>query len=161
MARGLGVGLKVIAPKRDIFNAERQVRAIENALSHNALAVKADFGVTTQTWSHQPAFIIKEREFAREIFTEDEIYGYVSGGTRPHPIRARNAPMLAFQSGYKAKTRPRVIASRPGGKFGPTVFAEQVMHPGTEARGFDVEIATKWRKEWPRNLQRAISAAFH
>lgn len=153
------LGIKAIIAK-DPFHIAKQVKAIENALEGTAKAIRVDQLVTVQTWTHKPQFTIERSgEYERIIATSDEIYGYVDLGTRPHTIRARNAAQLRFQSGYKAKTSPNVIASRPGGKFGPTVYAREVKHPGTKARGFSKAIARKWNREWPRNLQRAIAAA--
>lgn len=153
------LGIKAIIAK-DPLHIAKQVQAIENALEGTAKAIKVDYLVTAQTWQHKPRFdITNPGNYTREIATSDEIYGYVDLGTRPHIIRPRNASQLRFQSGYKAKTSPNVIASRPGGKFGPTVYTREVKHPGTQARGFSKAIAKKWNREWPRNLQRAIAAA--
>lgn len=138
-------------------------RAIENSLTATAKAIKVDYDVTTQTWSGRPDFpITTPRWNERIIATTSEVYGYVSGGTRPHIIRARNAPALAFQWGgpgsYQAKTTPRIVASRAGGASGPTVYRQEVMHPGTEARAFEVVISDKWQQRWPTTLERAIAS---
>lgn len=146
-----------IGTEVDAIPVAKQERAIQNALDGTAKDIKVDYLVTIETWKHKPKFVIeKSGQYQRDIFTEDEIYGYVTGGTRPHEIRAKNAPRLAFQTGYSAKTRPNVIRSNVGGRSGPTVFAMSVHHPGTEARNFEDVITEKWAKEWPRNLQRAI-----
>ena len=77
--------------------------------------------------------------------TDKKIWHYVSKGTRPHRIRARNVPYLAYMWGgkgsYKAKTAP-------GGKFGgPGVVQNatlrrpvEVNHPGNKAREFEKHI---------------------
>ena len=144
---------------KNVLDPRQFERAVENALEATAKDIKVDYQVTTYTWKHQPKFVIKkDGKFERSIYTEDEIYGYVSGGTRPHEIRAKNAPMLVFQAGFSAKTRPGVIRSNKGGRFGPTIFTPVVHHPGTQARQFDKVISDKWAKQWPRNLERAVFA---
>jgi len=138
----------------------RMELAIVNSLDMTARAIKVDFGVTTQTWRRRPMFQIDEPAWdTRDIYTTSEIYGYVSGGTRPHVIRPRMASRLAFPANYAAKTTPRSIASRPGGSSGPTVTAREVFHPGTQAREFDIVIAEKWGRQFPVTLDRAIAAA--
>jgi len=141
----------------------QMIKAINNALDGTAKAIRVDFNVTTQTWKKKPTFSIylkgaKAPPGTRVVSTMNEIYMYVNYGTKPHPIRPKYANVLAFQSGYKNKTIPNKIASRPGGAFGPMVFSKGVQHPGTAARNFDKAIARKWRKEWSRNLQRAINS---
>lgn len=140
-------------------------KVVQNAGRGTAKAIKADYDVTTQTWDNRPSFKIDEESWNEWlIYTESKIYLFVSGGTKPHIIRPRNANKLRFQWGgpgsYQAKTTPRVIASRSGGPSGPIVYRRQVNHPGTEAREFPKEIGKKWRREWPRNLARAIASAY-
>jgi len=58
-------------------------------------------------------------------------------GTRPHLIRARNAPRLAWRTGGSPKTRanpPRFGPGRPAN--GPWAFAKVVRHPGFKPRRF-------------------------
>lgn len=151
--------LTPIKIKGDKFlDAKAYARAIENTLTQSALAAKADFGVTTQTWKHKPKFDIDSKEGARVVGTNDEIYQYVDEGTRAHEIRARNAKRLAFRRGYSAKTSPRSISSRAGGGSGDWAYAKVVRHPGTRAREFADTIAKKWDKELPVQMQRAIDA---
>lgn len=153
------LGIKAIVAK-DPFHIAKQVKAIENALTGTASAIRVDHKVTVQTFTHKPTFVIDSRPYERDIYTTDPIYKYLNDGTPPHIIRPRNKPALAFQSGHKRKTMPNVIASRPGGKFGPTVFTKkEIKHPGTQATNFTRVIAKKWNREAPRNLQRAIAAA--
>lgn len=133
-------------------------RVIENALSAAALGVKADFGVTTQTWKHKPRFTVVRKTGERVISTDDKIYQYVDMGTRAHVIRARGRKPLAFKTGFRAKSTPGKIGSTGGGASGPSVFARVVRHPGTKARRFSETIAKKWDRELPEITQRAIDS---
>ena len=123
-----------------------------------AKAVKVDFGVVTQTWQHKPAFTIERPSDAvRIVSTDDEVFGYVDEGTKPHVIVA-HGKTLAFPSGHQAKTRPKVIGSTKGGRGGATVFTPRVNHPGTTARDFTETIAAKWDEQLAVIVQRAIDA---
>lgn len=58
-------------------------------------------------------------------------------GTKPHKIRAKNAPSLVFQVGYQAKTLPVAqFGVGDGTANGETVRVIEVDHPGTTAREF-------------------------
>lgn len=161
MARPLVV--PILPTKRIIPDPKKQKRAIENALTGTAKAIKVDYDVTTRTWAERSKFTIETKKwYERLITTTDEKYLYVSGGTKPHVIRPKNARSLRFQWGgpgsYQAKTTPRIIASRPGGSSGPTVYREEVHHPGTTAREFEKTISDKWQKQWPKILYRSIAS---
>ena len=153
-----------ILPELDILpDPKTTKRVLGNALTGTAKAIKIDYDVTTQTWTKRPLFTIeKPKWYERLISTDNQIYLYVTGGTEPHPISAKNAPSLVFQWGgpgsYQAKTAPRIIASRSGGPTGPTVYRQEVQHPGTQAREFEVTISKKWQKRWPKIVYRAIAS---
>lgn len=117
---------------------------------------KADFEKTVDTWDNKPEFVVEKRPRSLVVKTDDKIYHFVDGGTRAHVIRPVNAPMLAFSGSYQAKTTPRVIASRPGGRSGPVVFAAEVHHPGTEAREFSKIIHAKWERETVGRMREAF-----
>lgn len=150
--------IKIIIPRGLLLDPARLVRGLENGLTAAAKATKVDFDVTTQTWKNRPSFAIDEQPGERVISTDDEIYGYVNDGTRPHIIRARNAKVLAFGTPSSPKTAPRVIGSTSGGRGSTVVKVRQVQHPGTDAREFDATIADKWEEKLPEIVQRAIDA---
>ena len=154
-----------IIPRRATLDAKKQAKLIKIALKNAATAAKVDFRVTTQTWKHQPQFSIDDTsrsdDYAYEITTDDEIYGYVNFGTRPHIIRPRNRKALSWiGTGYRAKTRPRQIKSNQGSNNNTIVYTKIVQHPGSEAREFDTTIAAKWQDELPKLIQQAIDSEF-
>lgn len=150
--------MKTIIPKQLLFKPRELSRAIDNALTGSAKAVKVDFQVTTQTWVTKPDFVIEDSPGKRTISTDNEIYGYVNDGTRPHIIAAKNAKQLVFGVPYGAKTAPKVIGSTAGRRGKTIVRKKTVQHPGTEARAFDEVIADKWAEQLPVTLQRAIDS---
>lgn len=103
--------------------------------------------------------MITKRAGERTIYTSNLIYKYVSEGTRPHPIVARNAKTLRFFAvGFSPKTRVRRIRAVQGSvATSDERFPVAVNHPGTEAREFAEVIAEGWEKELPDLLQEAIN----
>lgn len=151
--------IEAIIPAKAMVDIKKLERNVKSTLLAAAKGAQVDFKVTTQTWDHKPDFAIRQQSEQVIVSTDDEIYGYVSGGTKPHDIAPKNKRRLAFQTQYRAKTSPRQIASSSGGSSGPFVLAKKVRHPGTKARDFDQVIADKWQKELPRIMDRAIDEA--
>jgi hypothetical protein len=150
---------RVILPKKLISNPAAMARAITNTLNGTALAIKADFEVTTQTWGDKPTFTIETpNQFERTIGTDDENYIRLNDGTRAHVIWP-HGKVLVFNTPFQSKTLPRSIASGPGHKGGNKVITRgPVRHPGTAAREWDKAIAQKWDRLFAQNMQRAIDA---
>jgi hypothetical protein len=152
---------KPIKPARfrsEVFRQEmeREARAVADAML-------LDFLLTVSKWKRQPKFA-KEVSVGPNsvdilVGTDDEIYGYVSRGTRPHIIRPVRAKALRFQAGYKAKTTPGLISSHSGGAFGEEMFRPEVRHPGTEPRNFEKAIEKKWKPEFRKRMQAAMAQA--
>lgn len=149
--------MNVKVPK-ELINTSKLRRAIENALTGEAKAVKVDLDTTTRTWKHKPEFTIEKEDGRRTVATDDEVFGYVDEGTEPHIIVARNKPMLTFGVGGSPKTTPRVIGSKAGTKGSTIVRKQSVHHPGTAAREFTETVKEKWDQRLPDVLQRAIDS---
>jgi len=98
------------------------------------------FRGTVRTWRRKPTFQalteVRGGDVSILVGTDDEIYSYVDKGTRPHIIRPRNARRLQFNSVFTPKTTPGSLQSGAGGSKPPTVYALEVLHPDTQARGF-------------------------
>lgn len=151
----------VILPKKLVSDPARMARAITNALNAQALAIKVDFEVTTQTWADQPGFRIDDAgPYARIIGTDDANYARLNEGTAPHTIAPRSGRVLVFRTPFQAKTVPNSISSGPGRRGDTTVIRSGVVHhPGTKARQWDKAIAKKHRRLFRTVMQRAIDAA--
>jgi len=131
-----------VLPKK--LNETAMHAELTRAMKRGQADVYKDFLKTVDTWDTKPEFKNEFKETNNEISfvvsTDDEIYGYVNNGTRPHIIEGFP---LAFMAAYKSKTTPRKISSHSGGGSGETVFATKVHHPGTEPRDFDTAIMVK------------------
>lgn len=140
--------IQAIIPKR-LFSAARMERVVENFLTMTADAIKIDFDVTTRTWKRRPVFLVRGKKGERTIYTDSDIYKFVSGGTR-----VRYATMTP---GFRAKTRVRYIGSNMG-RGGVAFISRKHPRPGIKAREFPEAIIAKWDKEAPRQMQRALDA---
>ena len=155
------ITLRPIIPKQPVFKLDRVAYELNAALTETMDDIEKDFRATTRTWSSPPPFRrhgprLVGSALVGEVGTSDEIYGYVTGGTRPHIIVPRRSRLLRFRTGYRAKTAPRYIGSRAGGPF---VTARVVHHPGTAAREFESEIADRRRIGFARRVQDGIKRA--
>ncbi len=84
-----------------------------------------------------------------------QIWKWVTGGTKPHIIRAKNAPVLAFQLGYVPRTSPGGGYGGAGRATGDMAYAKEVRHPGTAPREFEKHVALK-NKGWYSQKMEAI-----
>lgn len=163
----MAAGLTAIRPRKlPIYPEKDTLAAISTALEHTGKDLIVDFKKTTSTWSHKPDFRILEssgriggRFTSIEVGTDDPIFIYVDLGTKPHVIRAKQGRVLAFKTGFIAKTRPnRLLAQSGRAGAGPTVYARQVKHPGNKARNFSKMIQTKHQKR--NTLAKYLQAEF-
>jgi hypothetical protein len=129
---------------------------LDEGLDQSAQQVHIDLARPTNTWRTAVKFTVKKIAEGREIFTTNEIYGYVSGGTRPHIIRAKNKRYLAFGPS-SAKTRPGSLESGAGSRGPADTFRQQVRHPGTDPRDFDKQAAELARSDFPERMQQAVN----
>lgn len=139
------IRLTPILPKLPKASEFRQ--AFEKAALKTAHLVERDLKSTTRTWTHQPKFSVNvlpiDNPYTIIAGTDDDIYGYVDAGTRPHTIRPKRSKYLRFYSGYRSKTRVNIIGSREGGSSGEAVFRQEVHHPGFAGRNFLAQIARR------------------
>jgi len=156
--------IKEIKPAR--FKQEAFKAALRTAARQAAKDIAKDFEKTTATWKHKPKFeqvVSVDPNVEALVGTDDKIYGYVNDGTPPHPIFPKRAKALSFRwagkGSYRAKTKPRIIGSTPGGSTGPRVAFPYVQHPGTKARKFDETIEKKWRAPFKRRMEQAMRRA--
>lgn len=153
--------VKAVVPKKLVFDAKKMADVIENAFDGASEGALTDFDTTTATWDTKVTFTVTAQPFSRIISTDSAIYAFVNDGTKPHPIAPKKpGGVLAFKAGGGAKSSPGVIGSSGGSAGNNQVLTRKpVQHPGTKAREFDKAIAKKWRKQWPKLMQRAIDAA--
>jgi hypothetical protein len=151
--------MTVFVPKDLVLDPRKLARAVSNGLDAAQKGAAIDFEVTVSTWQHKPDFEQrKPNEATRTVETDDEIYGYVSGGTKPHVIVAHGKALVFPSGGFRPKSRPGYIGANQGSKGKGVVFRKMVSHPGSKARDFDKAIAKKWQEQLPIEMQRAIDS---
>lgn len=87
-------------------------------------------------------------------------------GTRPHVIAPKKeGGLLVFPSNYHAGSYPGVLGTVPAHSGGKLIFAKEVMHPGTEPRGWTEMLVKKLQDSYYERAQvgfeEAASASGH
>ena len=153
--------VKTITPKK--LNVQAMQAELVKIMSRVADTLEEDFKDTTKHWDHKVSFDkhtqVTGSRIVAEVQTDDEIYGYVVLGTRPHVIEPKKAGgVLAFPSAFSPKTTPGSLATSAGSKGGPTVISRGVFHPGNKPRNLHKLIAEK-RARWFRDFEVAQDVA--
>lgn len=157
------MSFKAIKPKRlTADRAERALKEVQRAIKSEFVPVVLDdMYADVADWNHQPTFKADFSggggtvDFAPANNKAGKIYNYVSGGTKPHKIRARRARFLAFK-GKASKTRAQGGQRRGKVRVGQQVFARSVNHPGIQARNF----VGRRRVRYGRLFKSVVDAAF-
>lgn len=152
--------MKSIRPKRiDTKAIEAEIMNI--SVKHGKNVAK-QYEKIMATWAgDKPDFPIKQRVEQGNLITSiiatgsgSEKMVFLDNGTRPHKITAKKAPNLAFQTGYKRKTKAKTIGSFSGGSFGPIRITKSVQHPGTEANEFSLTIAEQEQPQYVKAINK-------
>ena len=140
---------KVIKPSR--LKIAEVWYAIQAELEKVGKDIVKDFEKTTSTWTDKPEFemLTDDNPPSVLVATDDKIYGYVSGGTR-----VRYATMT---NPFQAKTQPGVIGSRAG-VGGMLFISKKHPRPGIKARKFEQTIQKKWKSNFKKRMEKAMSA---
>jgi hypothetical protein len=152
---------RAIVPKGKIVDDGALQAAILAAINDTTKTMVYDFDATVRTWENKPDFYQVDAEVTGGMAqgaagTDDDIYGYVARGTKPHGEDANSASIMVFASGYTAKTTPGTLGSKAGGVSDEKVYATHVNHPGIQARGFEDAIAKKRQRTLQNNVTAAI-----
>ena len=127
-----------------------EIRAINKKFAQR---MRRSFGETVRTWEDKPKFRQETEthpEPAVAVYTEDEVYGYVSGGTR-----VRRAVM---SQDFSPKTRPGQLRARPG-RGGVVFISRKIELPGIEAREFPAQVEDRHQGEYADAVNAAIDRA--
>jgi len=160
--------IKVTVPKEVMNSSQMRGQITQTLRNKTAPDLQRMFKGTVNGWADKPSFLQKFRDsqsyMSATVYVSPnnsggETYMLVNAGSRPHTIRPRRARMLRFQPGYRAATRPRVLSSRSFSRSGNFISAQQVNHPGFEAREFDDTIAEEYAPTFAADMQDAIRVA--
>lgn len=132
---------------------EASDRAMRQLLESEGLPL---YQATTRTWQRKPRFAVVKKSRGWSIVTNDERYKFVDFGTRPHIIRARNAPFLVFRWPYRSATKVNWLSSRQIQRGDNWSKRKQVRHPGIQARNFTDIISKRLQKRAKSAVQSEI-----
>lgn len=161
--------VKAVIPKEFDFDAVTD--RLEEEMRKFAPFLVKEFQKTTQGWSgEKPNFTPVHKSGGGEIKIQIRLSGpkkgrekwnYLNYGTEPHVIRPRRAKKLRFQTGYSAGSRPGTTFTARASRSGGYVSADEVHHPGIEARDWKTLIIDdsqplfeKWMKAAMRHAAR-------
>lgn len=133
-------------------------RLVEQLLKDERKVVKRDYLITVRTWERKPDFEETTEKDSVSVTTKNKVYGYIDDGTKPHVIKAKKAPRLAFyRTGFVAKTVSNALTPRPG-KRANADFSRplEVKHPGFPARNYTKMIKKRSSARFAYALQKAI-----
>lgn len=131
-------------------------KVIKRELEKEAKKILKDFETATATWVNKPEFqVLMDSEYAI-VGTDDEIFGYVDEGTRPHRIEPRYAKALRFNSLFVPKTKPNTLKAGGGASSPPVVFSQGVNHPGNEPRNITELISQRSQRRFVKSVDSAI-----
>jgi len=152
--------IEAIRPGKLPTGAE-YLKAFEQGTQKAAALVLRDLESTTRTWKHKVAFDVTitrvQGDYVVAAGTDNQIYGWVNNGTKPHMIRPKRGKYLRFSSGYRAKTRVNIIGSIEGGAFGSDIYSNGVRHPGFPGRNFTRNIAKRRQVTVTQEVSQAIA----
>ena len=125
--------------------------------------IRRDYEKTVATWEKKPKFEVEisssGSKHKADIFTTNEIYGYVDYGTPKRDIVPKNAKVLRFPGTFSAKTIPGVISSLKGHSGPPIIYTSIVRDHEIKARGFSKAIQQKWIEVFYKRMKLAMGKA--
>lgn len=129
------------------------------------------FRRVVNNWKLKPRFVVQSQMTEKVYYAAVKPSGehgdkfvWIDVGTgrhgpekRSYIIRPKNAAVLRFQTGHNPKTAAVArFGVGDGGFSGDTVFANEVEHPGIKSRLFNETYDENKRKEFRKNVKKAI-----
>jgi hypothetical protein len=170
--------MKVKMPKGSVISKKDFLDASEKTARDLGKRVHRAYNELTSDWRTDyargeiDAPVVFEESVRRSsdritltVKTDSDKYRYVDLGTEKHPIPPRPdnpTGMLMFPAEFTPRTAVKSLEKRSGGKKwkGPWTTTPYVMHPGNDARHFEVPIIEEQipivMKEWIVNVRKAI-----
>ncbi len=136
--------MEAVSPKGvvgvDFLNSGRAQKKLREEFKKLAEKAKSEFEKSTQDWTNKPKFQIRGSWTEANIYTTDEVYGYVNNGTNAHYVTTPTVAVggaMQFKTGYIPKTQVGNIHSNSGGGDGAFVYSKGHYVRGIKARRFD------------------------
>ena len=157
------VSIEVTIPDRIINDAAVRAEIKKAIKQKTAPDLRRTFKQTVAGWKRPPSFSQRfsnrANSLAVTVFASGarkNQYAIVNFGSPSHRITPKRGGLLRFRPGYRAATRPRVLSSRTKQRSGSFVTAGSVMHPGFQAREFDITVGKDVEPRFESHVQNAI-----
>ncbi len=116
-------------------------------------SIKDDFLIPTETWNHEPEFIVETKKWGDRIigrvYTNDDIYRYLDRGTKVRHARMHRK--------FERKTQPNVMTSGEGAYGEPEYVSRHYNGPGIEARNWSTMIAADHKQKVADKMNSAVN----
>ena len=153
-----GISVKVIKPKP--FKRGAITENLKAAAEKAAFDMAKDMTVITKGWSDGGLKFVGKVQSKRDSYVisatpasprskRAQIWMFLDEGTKgPYQIKPKKpGGKLRFTSGYKAGSKPNTVTTTASRRFGDTVYANGVTHPGIKARNWTKLRRKKWEKK--------------
>jgi len=163
----LQLTIRGIVPHDGIVDTKKLDKAVKRVLRNAAKRMKRGLAGPTEDWEHKVVFrshtgVVGDDAFV-QVYTEDEIYGYVNDGVPARDIypRADNPRgYLSYQQEFAPKTKPGSLEPTGGqGKFGAWFHPSWSPWTGVEARHFDEVVSENEEEQILSDIEDAIDMA--
>ena len=150
------------APEDSIFDVARLISESQKAVEETNRETKKLLDETKKDFSSRSQFEFKtERKVSNtsvsaSTSTDNENWIRLNQGFYIPPVEGK---FMAFQAGYKPKTRPFTPSSRPGGPEGPWVYTHKRRGSEVQGRGWIVTVYSLQRGKFYKRVNAAFAAA--
>ena len=151
---------------RDAVNKEAKPAVLK---MHREVIEGKRYSESGDAWKHKvqfrARFQVRGNDAVLYVFPagkNKQIWDWVTNGTRPHKIKAKNAPVLSFMWGGPGVPPSKTTTPRgSGGSFGgggaaKMVHLKEVDHPGSKHRNFEGRIAKEYAPTFRKLIRKTI-----
>lgn len=156
----VNVKIRPIIPKIGTLDLQK---IAQTELRREVVNVKRELALPTKRWKHKVEFYDRPATGAQssgvDVGTTDKVYNILDKGSPPHIIKPKKAKFLAFNSVFRAKTKPDSLNSSAGRSSPPVAFARIVHHPGTKPRNWRKLVIKRSKARFPQAVDKAVRLA--
>jgi hypothetical protein len=150
------------------FRPDAFLKELDRSYKKLAGQLRRDVEATQANWKKKVKPKVKKTKGSSISYTvtiDSEVWHWLNSGTglygpkkKKYEIKAKNAPLLRFNTNYSAKSQPGVLKSSGSGKSsGPVVMTKKVMHPGIRPRNWSLILRERFEKKAAQEADRVLS----
>jgi hypothetical protein len=149
------------------FKPQVLLKELDKSYRKLAGQLRRDVEATQNNWKKKTKPKVKKTKGSSISYTvtiDSEVWHWLNSGTglygpkkKKYEIKAKNAPMLRFNTNYSPKSQPGVLkSSGPGISSGPVVMTKKVMHPGIRPRNWSKILRDRFEKKAIQEADRIL-----